>query len=58
MQIQQLTLNIDRRRKLIADEYLNYAKNNRKEWMAKGQALVEEMVQKYRQQSLRRNTIA
>lgn len=41
-----------------SDEYLNYAKNNRKEWMAKGPALVEEMVQKYRTQSSRRNTIS
>ena len=29
------------------DEYLNYATENRKEWEAKGQAVVAEMVEKY-----------
>ena len=41
-----------------SDEYLNYAKNNRNEWMAKGHVVVAEMVQKYRAQSSRRNTIS
>ena len=30
-----------------SDEYLNYAMENRKEWVAKGQAVVAEMVEKY-----------
>ena len=30
-----------------SDEYLNYAKENRKEWVAQGQAVVAELVEKY-----------
>jgi hypothetical protein len=30
------------------DEYLNYATNNRNEWVNRGEEVVEEMVEKYK----------
>ena len=30
------------------DEYLQYAENNRKEWVARGEEVVAEMIEKYK----------
>ena len=42
---------------VASDEYLNYAMENRREWAAKGQELVTQLVEKYRPSSQKDNAV-